>query len=58
MLVRGESLNASMSKYLVDRVLASDNIDVRLRTEIVCGGGTDHLERLTLVNRDTGSTRR
>ena len=54
MLVRGESLDASMSKYLVDRVLASDNIEVRLRTEIVSGGGTDHLERLTLVNRDTG----
>lgn len=54
MLVRGESLDASMSKYLVDRVLASDRIDVRLRTEIVRGGGSDHLERLTLVNRDTG----
>jgi thioredoxin reductase (NADPH) len=54
MLVRGPSLNASMSKYLVDRVLASDNIEVRLRTEIVSGGGSDHLERLTLVNRDTG----
>ena len=54
MLVRGDSLNTSMSKYLVDRVLASDKIEVRLRTEIVCGGGADHLERLTLVDRDTG----
>ena len=54
MLVRGASLDASMSKYLVDRVLASDKIEVRLRTEIVRGSGTDHLERLTLVDRDTG----
>ncbi len=55
MLVRGRSLDASMSKYLVDRVLASDNIDVRLRTEIVRGGGSDHLEWLRLVNRETGT---
>lgn len=54
MSVRGSSLDASMSKYLVDRVLASDRIDVRLRTEIARGGGTDHLEWLTLVDRDTG----
>ncbi len=55
MLVRGESLEASMSRYLVDRILASDRIEVRLRTEIVRGGGSDHLEWLTLVERDTGT---
>ena len=54
MLVRGGSLDASMSKYLVDRVLASENIEVRVRTEIVRGAGTDHLERLTLVDKDSG----
>ena len=43
-----------MSRYLVERVEASDNIDVRLQTEVVCGGGTDHLEWLTLVDRTTG----
>jgi thioredoxin reductase (NADPH) len=55
MLVRGDSLDASMSKYLVDRVLASDKIEVRMRTEIVRGGGSDHLEWLTLVHRDSGA---
>ncbi len=54
MLVRGSSLDASMSKYLVERVLASERIEVRVRTEIVRGGGADHLEWLTLVDRDTG----
>ena len=54
MLVRGSSLDASMSKYLVDRVLASDKIEVRLNTEIASGGGTDHLERLTLRDRQSG----
>ncbi len=54
MLVRGGSLDASMSKYLVDRVLASDKIEVRVRTEIVGGTGTGHLERLTLVDKGSG----
>jgi thioredoxin reductase (NADPH) len=54
LLVRGDSLRTSMSTYLVDRVLATENIDVRLRTEIARGTGTDHLESLTLVDRGTG----
>jgi thioredoxin reductase (NADPH) len=54
MLVRGNSLDASMSKYLIDRVLASDKIEVRLHTEVVGGSGTDHLERLTLRDRQSG----
>ncbi len=54
MLVRGNSLAASMSKYLVDRIESADNIDVRLRTEVVRGGGTDHLEWLELVDHTTG----
>jgi thioredoxin reductase (NADPH) len=54
MLVRGDSLDASMSRYLVERVRGSDNIEVRLRTEVVRGGGTDHLEWLTVADRTTG----
>jgi thioredoxin reductase (NADPH) len=53
-LCRGESLEASMSQYLVDRVRAAENVDVRLRTEVVRGGGDDHLEWLTLADRATG----
>jgi thioredoxin reductase (NADPH) len=52
LLVRGESLEKSMSKYLVERVVATENIDVRLRTEIARGGGTDHLEWLVLSTPD------
>ncbi len=54
MLVRGDSLEKSMSRYLVERITAADNIDVRLHTEIVSGAGTDNLESLTLVDRCTG----
>jgi thioredoxin reductase (NADPH) len=55
MLVRGDSLEASMSQYLVERILATENIDVRFHTEIVRGSGTDHLETLTLIDRSTGA---
>src|SRR5262249_54723531 len=35
MLVRGPGLAASMSKYLIDRIAATSNIELRTRTEIV-----------------------
>jgi len=47
-----------MSSYLVDRIRASDNIDVRLQTEVVDGGGDGHLEWITLADRTTGATER
>ena len=55
LLVRGDSLATGMSQYLVDRVEASANIEVRLHSEVVRGGGTDHLEWLTLSDRETGT---
>lgn len=53
MLVRGSSLAATMSNYLVQAIDAAENIDVRLRTQIVEGSGRQHLESLVL--RDLGS---
>ncbi|MEY2524993.1 MAG: thioredoxin reductase [Ilumatobacteraceae bacterium] len=54
LLVRGDALEKSMSRYLVERINVTDNIEVRLETEIGCGGGGDHLEWLVLANRSTG----
>lgn len=48
MLVRGDSLAAKMSQYLVERIEASDVIDVRLNAEIAACQGGDHLERVEL----------
>lgn len=48
MLVRGSSLAASMSDYLVKEIVAAENIDVRLRTVIVDGSGSQQLESLVL----------
>ena len=53
-VARGPSLGGSMSHYLVERVLSTGNIEVRLNTEVARGGGTDHLEWLTLADRSTG----
>jgi len=56
MLVRGPSLEATMSQYLVARIEPSENIAVRFRTEIAGAAGDGHLETLTLRDRGTGDT--
>jgi thioredoxin reductase (NADPH) len=55
MLVRGDSLAAKMSHYLVSRIEATDNIEVRLGTEVVACRGEDHLEELEVRSVATGS---
>ena len=56
MLVRGSSLEAKMSQYLVDRIYATENIEVRLNTEVTACGGNGRLEQLTLKDRSSGET--
>jgi thioredoxin reductase (NADPH) len=53
MVVRGSSLEDTMSIYLVARIRAAQNIEVRLRSEVVAAHGDGHLEGLTLADRDT-----
>jgi thioredoxin reductase (NADPH) len=48
MLIRGDSLNKSMSKYLIDQIVATSNITVETCTEILSMCGNGHLESLTL----------
>jgi thioredoxin reductase (NADPH) len=54
MLVRAADLGATMSRYLVERIWAAPNIEVRMRTEVSAAQGDGHLESLTLSDRDTG----
>ena len=54
-LVRGPSLEASMSYYLVQQIAKIPAISVRICTEVVSAHGTDHLERLTLRDSKTGA---
>jgi thioredoxin reductase (NADPH) len=51
MLVRGDSLERSMSDYLTREIKATANITVRLHTEVTEGHGSDHLEALTLHDK-------
>jgi thioredoxin reductase (NADPH) len=55
LVVRGESLQRSMSRYLIDQIDQRDNISVKTRTEVVGADGDDHLEQLWLVDRATGT---
>lgn len=57
MVVRGSSLSEYLSKYLVDRIRATPNIEVRTRTELDELEGDTMLEKITLRNRDTGERR-
>ncbi|MFI7020316.1 FAD-dependent oxidoreductase [Streptomyces sp. NPDC050164] len=56
LLVRGESLAASMSHYLIQQIEESPNIQVRARTVVEEAHGDGRLERLTLRDVGTGET--
>jgi thioredoxin reductase (NADPH) len=55
LLVRGDALAANMSEYLIDEIDQTANIAVRLRTQVVGGGGTGRLEWLRLQDRAIGT---
>jgi len=48
LILRGSSLGAGMSHYLVQAVEATPNVEVRLGTTVVGGGGDGHLQQLVL----------
>jgi thioredoxin reductase (NADPH) len=49
-VVRGRSLSATMSDYLVKEIEASPSITVRLNTQVVSADGHGHLQQLTLLD--------
>ena len=55
LLVRGPSLEASMSYYLIQQIAKNPKISVRTCTEVVDAlGEDDHLTALVLADRQTG----
>jgi thioredoxin reductase (NADPH) len=56
LVARGDNLERSMSEYLISEIEATANITVRLHTEVTDGHGADHLEALTLCDRQNGTT--
>jgi len=57
MLVRS-ALSKSMSRYLIEQIDGTDNIEVLLHTEVTEAHGSDRLEAITYKNNDTGETHR
>jgi thioredoxin reductase (NADPH) len=56
LVVRGKSLGAGMSHYLVRQVEGAPNVEVLLGTEVVGGGGDGRLENLVLRHRAGDAT--
>ena len=54
LVVRASTLEAGMSHYLIREIEATSNVHVRLRTEIIDGGGDGWLEHLMVRDRSTG----
>ena len=52
MIIRADSLEAGMSRYLVDRVAAHPRITVLTGTRVIAAGGQPRLESVALVNRN------
>lgn len=55
LLVRGPSLEASMSHYLIEQIAGIPEITVRTGTEVIEAEGDGHLERLRLRDRTSGA---
>jgi thioredoxin reductase (NADPH) len=59
MMVRAAGLEATMSKYLIDRIRSTSNIELLTRTEVTkLDGGANGLEYVSWRNRDTGEAGR
>jgi thioredoxin reductase (NADPH) len=55
LVVRADSLEKTMSRYLVERIVAAPNVDVQLRSGVVAARGDGHLEHLDVCQLDTGT---
>lgn len=56
LLVRGDTLAESMSRYLIDELAAAANVEVRTRVEVTDGGGEERLAWLALRDTRAGRT--
>ncbi|MEV4636793.1 FAD-dependent oxidoreductase [Actinoplanes sp. NPDC049548] len=54
LLVRGDSLEASMSYYLIQQLNKIDNVHVRTRCEVLSAQGDGHLQAITICDSKNG----
>ncbi|HVR11552.1 MAG TPA: FAD-dependent oxidoreductase [Thermoanaerobaculia bacterium] len=55
MLVRGDSLFKGMSRYLVDQISQTPNIEVRLHASVAGVHGGEHLEAIDVADASSGA---
>ena len=58
LVVRGETLEKSMSQYLIDQIRGKSNIRIALRSEVTGVYGDDHLTAIDLADRASGTVER
>lgn len=56
MLVRGESLNASMSQYLIDQIKQTENIRVEYNSSVTEVHGDERLEAISVYCNESNET--
>ncbi len=56
LLVRGDSLEKSMSHYLIEQLRGKSNIAYRLNSEIIAIRGDTHLTAVDIIDRNTQET--
>jgi thioredoxin reductase (NADPH) len=54
LLVRGDSLESSMSYYLIQQLNRIENVSVRTRTQVVSAEGDGHLQAITMCDSKNG----
>jgi len=58
MLVRGDSLERSMSRYLIEQITQTPNIRVDFNSSVAEVHGDEHLEEISIYCSETGETSR
>ena len=58
LIVRGESLEKSMSRYLIEQLGTKSNVVVQPRSEVVAAHGDTHLTEIDVRDGTTATTRR
>jgi thioredoxin reductase (NADPH) len=57
-VIRGDDLTKSMSRYLIDELASRSNVSVITKTEVESVEGSDEVEAVVLRDVDSGKTRR
>jgi thioredoxin reductase (NADPH) len=57
LLIRGDDLGKSMSKYLVDRIMGAENVELRANSEVRELRGEEHLDGIVVEDNRSGARR-